>query len=174
MKLYDGDFPVLKSHRLVLRKPGLQDVKFLFQLRTDPVVNKFIDRNPPRSLDEVVSFIEKITAAVNAQDSFYWVIECDNTIVGTICLWNFNSNKTACEVGFELASALHGNGLMTEALTEVMVYAQSFLKLEKIEAYTHKENTASIKLLLKAGLVADELRQTPENKDLLLFYRVLN
>ena len=69
-------------------------------------------------------------------------------MIGTISLWKFSEDKKTAEVGYDLNPVFHNKGIMTEALNCVLKYGFTQLQLDKIEAYTHKENQASRKLLL--------------------------
>jgi ribosomal-protein-alanine N-acetyltransferase len=57
---------------------------------------------------------------------------------------------------------------MDEAIKEVIGFAfrSGFTSLE---AYTHRDNLASTKLLLKHGFVRDEERKDPENPYQIMF-----
>lgn len=91
--------------------------------------------------------------------NIYWniILKSNLKLVGTICLWNFSNNQKIAEVGYDLNSTFQGKGIMSEALECVIRFGFEKLGLEKIEAYTHRSNDASKKLLLKNNftLIAD-------------------
>jgi ribosomal-protein-alanine N-acetyltransferase len=68
-------------------------------------------------------------------------------LIGSISLWNFSKDGTSAEVGYDLSPNFQNKGIMTEALQKVIEYGKNQLNLFYIEAYTHKENMNSIKLL---------------------------
>jgi ribosomal-protein-alanine N-acetyltransferase len=70
-------------------------------------------------------------------------------------LWNISREENKAEVGYELLPDFQGKGIAQEAMLVVLDYGFNIMLLNKIEAYTHKENSASQKLLEKFGFVRD-------------------
>jgi ribosomal-protein-alanine N-acetyltransferase len=79
----------------------------------------------------------------------------DSRLIGLICLWNISRKEYKAEVGYELLSAFQGKGITQEALLEVIKFGFDVMKLQKIEAYTHRENIKSTKLLEKFNFKRD-------------------
>ena len=145
--------------KAILRKPNISDAEDLFYLRTNAIVNMYIDREPPKTIREVEKFIEN---RLIDKDSFYFIIETlpDLKFAGTICLWNIDSEKKQAEIGYELLPNLHGKGIMSNALKVLVEMAFTELEINSLEAYTHKDNIASKKLLQKTNF-----KLIPEKKD---------
>jgi [ribosomal protein S5]-alanine N-acetyltransferase len=144
-------FPVIKTSRLLLRSLDADDRKAIFLLRSDEQVSKFIQRNRMTSEAEADGFIGKIRSNVERGPDLYWAI-CLNMgpdLIGTICLWNFSEDRKQAELGYELFPAFQGRGLMAEAVKVVLDYGFRELALTTVEAYTHKENIRSKKILEK-------------------------
>jgi ribosomal-protein-alanine N-acetyltransferase len=70
-------------------------------------------------------------------------------LVGTICLFGFSDENYTCEIGYELLTKFQGQGIMKEAAEKVIDYAFNTIKVKKIEAFMHRDNQRSIKLLEK-------------------------
>lgn len=152
-----SSFPVLETERLLLREIVPTDASDLFVLRSDPEVNKYIERKKPLSADDALLFVERVTKGIGEGNSLYWVI-CGKErpgVIGTICLWNIVPEKDLAEVGYELFPAFHGKGIMQEALAVVLDFASSVLRLRQITAFTHGENVASLRLLARNGFRRD-------------------
>jgi len=142
-------FPVLHTERLTLRQLRNTDWPDLLLLRSDPSVNKYIDRAKQNNGEEMVVFIERINSNISAGHSVYWVIcpEQNFDLIGTICLWNFSDNEKTAELGYELFPAHQKKGFMKEAVAAVLTFGFNTCLLTRIEAYTHKENMSSKELL---------------------------
>jgi len=69
--------------------------------------------------------------------------------VGTICLFSFSDENDKCEIGYELLTNFQGQGIMKEAVEKVIDYAFNTIKVQKIEAFFHRDNLSSIRLLDK-------------------------
>ena len=142
----------LVTDRLVLRPPAISDVATIFFLRTDIILNQYIKRKPPVSHQEVEMFInDRLQDRTNGK-AIYWVIstkEAPKKCIGSISLWQFSEDLKTAEVGYDLHPTYHGNSIMCEALKAVVQFGADVLHLDRVEAFTHKENKASIRLLEK-------------------------
>ena len=140
-------FPILTTERLTLRQLVINDEQEIFTLRSDSEINKYLDRQISNTIDDARNFINKITE----NDSLYWAITLSdkNILVGTICLFGFSDENDSCEIGYELLTNFQRQGIMKEAAEKVIDYAFNTIKVKKIEAFFHRDNQRSIKLLEK-------------------------
>jgi ribosomal-protein-alanine N-acetyltransferase len=170
-KLNFTPFPVLTTERLILRCLELSDDQLLFKLRSNENVNKYIVRPIQKDIKEIRAFISKINDEINNNDWIYWVISLkdDPTLIGDICLWNFSDDKTVAEIGYELDPAFHGKGIMSEALEKIIEFGFKEIELNTIEAYTHKKNNDSTKILQKYNFKQDVERVDKENTENIIF-----
>jgi [ribosomal protein S5]-alanine N-acetyltransferase len=144
-------FPTLTTQRLTLRQPLESDVQEIFLLRSNTIVNKYLDREPTETVEEALSFIRKVNDNFKNNAGVYWAItKTDNEkLVGTICLFNFSDEDKKCEIGYELLPDYQGQGIMNEALEKIIAFTFHTLGLQTIDAFTHKDNQSSTKLLQK-------------------------
>jgi len=163
-------FPILTTERLTLRQLSIDDAQNIFALRSDSEINKYLDREPSRTIDDAINFIKKINYNIKNNNSIYWVISLTmtKTFVGTICLFDFSNERNSCEIGYELMTKFQGQGIMKEAAQVVIDYVFQTLKVEKILAFTHYENQDSTKFLLKFNFVKS-LEMDHENPNLNIF-----
>src|SRR5688500_7344056 len=96
-------FPTLTTRRLTLRQLTIEDQQEIFALRSDAAINKYLDREPSRTTEDAINFIEKINNLIQNNNSIYWVITLTETktFVGTICLFDFSEENNSCEIGYE-------------------------------------------------------------------------
>ena len=167
-------FPILKTRRLVLRQLVDTDVHEIFALRSNESVNKYLDRRPAQSLEDATSFIQAINESVKKNDSAYWAISLNDKLIGTVCLFDFSSDNTKAEMGFELLPACQGKGFMQEAVTAVLDYAFQQIQLHSIEAYTHAENLNSIRLLEKLHFKKQLLPENNPGENMIAFKLSIN
>ena len=157
----------LETKRLRLRELQLGDAPAIFLLRSSAEVNRYIDREPPTEIAEANAFIEKIQKGVSAGGSFYWAItfKDSNELVGTICIWNLSEDRKTGELGYELLPAMQRKGIMQEAIERVIEFAEQDEQMKRLEAYTHKDNLSSTKLLLKYNFIMDTNKVDEINPD---------
>ena len=163
-------FPILKTERLTLRQLSIDDQQDIFALRSDAEINKYLDREPSKTIDDAINFISKVNDNIEKSNTYYWAITLTDakTLVGTICLFNFSNEKNSCEIGYELMTKFQGQGIMKEAVQVVIDYIFQALKFKKILAFTHYDNQNSTNLLLKFNFVKS-LETDKENPNLNIF-----
>ena len=168
-------FPAISTERLKLRKLVDSDWKEVSYLRTNKEVNKFVDRPPAETREKAMEFIARITSAVDKGESYYWAITSmdDNRMIGSICLWNLSEDRKYAEIGYDLHPDFQKKGIMDESLKAILIFGFNELLLNTIEAYTHKDNTASRKLLERNGFTlvpGKKDEDVPDN----VVYEVIN
>ncbi len=170
-KLNFTPFPILTTERLILRCLEVSDDQQLFKLRSNKRVNKYVVRTIQKNIKEIRAFISKINNGINNNEWIYWVITLKESpkLIGTICLWNFSEEKSVAELGYELDPAFQRKGIMSEALKKIIEFGFQEIELDAIEAYTHKNNNNSTKLLQKYNFKQDAERIDEENSDNIIF-----
>lgn len=143
-------FPILVTKRLFLRQLVISDAHQIFALRSDGEINRYLGRQASKTIDDALNFINTVNQNIISNTALYWAITLKgrNTLIGTICLYNF-SDDGHCEIGYELMTSFQGHGLMYEAAKKVIDYAFNTIQIRQIEAFLHKGNELSIKLLKK-------------------------
>ena len=146
-------FPILNTERLLLRQLRISDDHEIFALRSNEIVNKYLNRKPSTSIDDAKDFINSIIDNDHKNHSLYWAITLNGSekLIGTICLFNLSDDHSKLEIGFELLPGFQGKGVMNEAALAVLRFAFEKLRVNIIEACTHSENERSIILLEKLG-----------------------
>ncbi len=76
----------------------------------------------------------------------------------------FRRQKKA-ELGYGLCEKYQRQGYMDESLKVVIDFAFTTIKFTGIEAYTHKDNEASKKLLLKNGFILLPHKRDEDNEN---------
>jgi ribosomal-protein-alanine N-acetyltransferase len=157
-------FPILTTERLTLRQLSDSDVQEIFLLRSDTLINKYLDRQPSKTLEDALGFIEKIK-----DNSFsYWAIteKGKKNLIGTICLFDVSEELKKGEIGYELLTEYQGKGIMREAARKIIEYSTQTLGLKTIDAFTHKDNQSSTNLLKELKFRSID---SIENPNLILF-----
>ncbi len=162
------------TERLTLRQLVINDEQEIFTLRSDSEINKYLDRKIANTIDDARNFINSVNENINKNDSVYWAISFrdKNILVGTICLFSFSDENDKCEIGYELLTNFQGQGIMKEAVEKVIDYAFKTIKVQKIEAFFHRDNQSSIKLLKKFSF-SDSNEPDKTDPDL-IYYHLIN
>ena len=150
-------FPILETERLLMRRVTFNDKDDFFKIRTNPIVNRYIDRAPMQRVDEAVEFIQKIVDGVNKNEMISWAITLkgNNQMIGTIDFWRIMREHHRAEIGYVLDPEFHRKGVMHEAMATALDYGFTVMKLHSVEANVNPENNASRRLLEKNGFVQE-------------------
>lgn len=151
-KLKFVPFPEIKTERLYLRRLKREDAEKLYKFRSKKLNFPYVNMEIHDNLEQTIAYIEKINRGIDDDEWINWAINDISTksIIGNISLWNFNTDENEAEVGYALFPENRGKGFMLEALQAILNFGFQRLKLNKIKAYTNKENLKSIALLQKA------------------------
>ena len=166
-----NQFPELNTERLLLRKLEESDWDMISYLRSDKEVNEFVKRPSAESKEKALEFINKTNNGIDRQNLFYWTIteKESNQMIGSICLWNFSKDRKTAEVGYDLSPKFQGKGIMNESLKSILEFGFKNLNLDLIEAYTHKRNLSSKKLLERNRFILDVNKKDEHNQDNIIY-----
>lgn len=160
-------YPNLTTHRLTIRYPEHADAEKLSKLRSHPEVNRYLSRKDKTTLPEAEEFIQKISEGIFEGKWLYWAIILKETqeLIGTVCVWQFSDDMKQAEIGYELHPDSQGKGYMSECLKCIIYFSLNTIGLKVLDAYTHFQNKASIRLLKKFGFQLEPDLQDEENPD---------
>lgn len=150
-------YPTIETERLLMRRIMMSDAKELFALRSDERIMQYIDRPRAQSIDEAEKLIQLFEDTLQKNEGINWgiTLKNDTRLLGNICLFKMQFENYRCEIGYLLHADFHRIGIMQEAMTAVLNYGFTDLKLHSVEANVNPENTASIKLLEKNNFVRE-------------------
>ena len=153
MKLNFAPFPNLATERLILRRMNVADQNEIFFLRSNESVLEFIDIPKAETVDDAIKFIEKINNCIAQNESIMWAITLkeNNTLIGTICLWNIDAENNKAEIGYMLHPNFQAKGIMQEAVVKIIEYGFEAMQLNSIIAAFQSNNLRSLKLLERNG-----------------------
>ena len=154
----DGFFhelPELETERLLLRKLRMTDAQDMYEYSRDPEVARHVLWDAHTSVSESRGYLRYALRQYRQDQPASWGIELKETgaIIGTIGFMWIQDDNRAAEVGYSLARAQWGRGIMTEALEAVIEYGFRTLKLNRIEAIHELTNPASGAVMRKCGMV---------------------
>jgi ribosomal-protein-alanine N-acetyltransferase len=157
-------YPSLETPRMNLRELSLDDADSVYRHFSDDSVTQFMDIEPCKNVDEAREIINFHIEDTGCRWGLF--NKKDDSLIGTCGFhcW-MKGNESKAEIGFDLAKAYWGYGLMQEALVPVIKFGFDIMKLHMIEATVEEDNKRSQKLLQKIGFVRDT-----ELRDNLIYY----
>jgi [ribosomal protein S5]-alanine N-acetyltransferase len=143
----------LETERLGLRPLTAPDVDDLHRLFTQPGVRRFLwdDEVIPR--ERTAAVVERSTASFVTHGFGLWVVSLKDAVplVGFCGFWHFH-DPPQLELLYGLGEEQWHQGLATEAANAMIRYGFDVLGFARIEASTDVANTASVRVMERAGM----------------------
>ncbi len=162
-----SSLPTLTTERLTLRKLRLSDARDLFSYASDPEVARHVLWETHKNLSQSRRFlwgaIRQYHKGLPA--SYGIVLNKDGKMIGTIGFMWVNTDHKSAEIGYSLSREYWNQGIMTEALKELIRFGFEDLLLNRIEAQHELDNPASGRVMIKSGMTKEGvMRQRLINK----------
>lgn len=153
-----NQLPDITTSRLLLREQKQSDAPALFHLRTNTKVMRYIDRPRPKDVHDSEAVIQSINENFHKGMNLIWAItlkEHPEQMIGNIGYWRTDLNNYRAEVGYMLHPDHWRQGILSEALVNVIDFGFSSIGLHSISANINPANEASRQLLLKHGFTKE-------------------
>jgi ribosomal-protein-alanine N-acetyltransferase len=137
--------PTISTERLILRRRIETDISYMIEMFNDENVRKYLGGVPPRDGHSMLVMVRH-----RRETDWAVSLAASGEFIGEV--W-FPSiiNGTADEIGYEFRSNFWGMGYAHEAVSAVVDYAFSALRLTRIQATIDYRNKRSKKLIEKLG-----------------------
>lgn len=150
-------FHNLETERLILRRVDNNDYKEVLSLRSNPETMKYIPRPILKNDEEALAHILMIETKIQNNEGINWAITIkgDPKLIGVIGHYRIQLENYRAEIGYMILPEFNGQGIVTEAVKEVVKYGFEIMKLHSIEAVIDPDNVASANVLEKNGFVKE-------------------
>lgn len=144
---------ILTIERMILRRWEEGDAEDLYQYASDPAVGPMAGWQPHQSIDESRYIIKTIFGGAEA---YALCLKSDNRAIGAIELMlnghtDLTERDDECELGYWLGKPFWGQGLMPEAVREMLRHAFEDLGMRKVWCRYYEGNTKSKRVQEKVG-----------------------
>jgi ribosomal-protein-alanine N-acetyltransferase len=147
-------YPTLHTPRLTLRRIQPDDTDAVFALYGDESVVSYLDIETLTTREQAADLVRFfLHRAENNPFAIRWAITLRDQpgLIGT-CGYNFvDLDSHWAEIGYDLMPVYWRQGIMSEALREVLRYGFDSANLHRVEAVIEPENQASAQLLERLG-----------------------
>lgn len=145
--------PTINGSRVYLRWISAEDLDALYNIFSNPEVMRYWSTPPLMDRGAAKELLCEIHDGFRQRTFLKWGIVPlgEETMIGTVMLFNMDFDHRRAEMGYALDRAHWGKGYMSEALQAVLGYAFEVLNLHRIEADVDPRNAASIRTLERLG-----------------------
>lgn len=167
-----GLVQIIQTDRLLLRELQTSDAGFIHAVLNDADFLANVGDRNVRTPDDAAAYIESGPRASYAQHGFgLWAVAVrDGGELAGICGLLKRDALDAPDVGFAMLPAHRGRGYASEAAGATLAHGREQLRLERVLAIVKPQNTASIRVLEKLGMVRERMiRLTEGGPELIVF-----
>lgn len=105
----------------------------------------------PYTEQDAARYIQAMLSA-DKDETFAFAVTADDKAIGSIAVFRQdNIHRRSAEVGYYIAEDYWGKGIMTEAVKQICAYVFEHSDIIRIFAEPFADNTASCRVLEKAG-----------------------
>jgi len=157
----------LTTPRLKLRRLEVSDAQAMYDnWASKDEVAKYLSWNVHESPEETKEILTKWVADYENPEYYHWAIEIDDTIVGTVGLNAVYTQHERFIMGYCIGSKWWNQGIVTEAVREVIRFIFEELNGNKICALHDVQNIGSGRVMQKNGMKQEGLlREQNVRKD---------
>lgn len=151
---HPGTLPI-QTPRLLLRRFTTGDAPAMFRnWASDPQVTRCLSWAPHKAVTDTKAYLQALTARYRQPDTYDWCMEWKETgePIGSIGAVRTDGALRSAHVGYCMARALWGRGIMTEALAAVEDFLFARAGCNRIASMHHVENPVSGRVMQKTGM----------------------
>ena len=149
----------IQTPRLCIRDFQESDCAAVLKYASDPEVVRFLEWGPYAEEEQCLSDIRgaQLTTAATPRVNYGLaiVLNRDKSLIGTCGLNVIDPVFREGCLGYVLNRRFWGQGYATEAAQALIRFGFETLKLHRLVAYCHPENSPSIRVLEKLGLTCE-------------------
>ena len=143
----------LETERLILRRWKDSDAENLYQYAKDPEVGPIAGWPPHQSIDESREIIRNV---FNGKEAYAICLKTDEKAIGAIELklnghTDLTDRDDECELGYWLGKPFWGQGIMPEAVKEILRHAFEDIGMTTVWIGYYEGNSKSKRVQEKSG-----------------------
>ena len=136
---------MLETERLILRRWEDSDAEEMYKYASDPDVGPIAGWPPHQSVDESLDVIRNV---LNGKEAYALCLKEDGKAIGAIELKlnghnDLSDRDDECELGYWIGKPFWGQGLMPEAVIEMLRHAFEDCGMQKVWVGYYEGNTKS-------------------------------
>lgn len=145
----------LETERLVLRPFVMGDAPAMYRnWASDPEVTKYLTWSAYSSEETAVAVLTEWTAMYPDPTFYQWAIELKSLgePIGSISVVQYDDRAELAHIGYCIGKKWWNQGIMTEALREVMDYLFAEVGVNRVESQHDPNNPGSGAVMRKCGM----------------------
>lgn len=152
----------IETQRLTLRRFKHSDAEMMYRnWANDDEVTKFLTWPTHQNSNITAALMEAWVMGYEDPETYQWCIEYkeNSEAIGSITVVSMLDRVESVEIGYCIGRHYWNQGIMTEAVKEVVDFLFTKVGVNRIEAHADPRNTGSGSVLLKSGFSYTGLRR---------------
>ncbi|MFF2019768.1 GNAT family N-acetyltransferase [Paenibacillus sp. NPDC058177] len=163
LEAFFGQFPVLRSDELILKKIEDVHVDGVFEIYSNDKVFEYCGILPKHNKNTVSNMIGHFARDFHKRSKIKWGVFANaepERLLGIIEAFDFNQKVNMVTIGYFLDEAHWGKGIASAAVKILLHFLFVDVKVNRIQAEVMPRNDSSKKVLVKNGFLKEgTLRQ---------------
>jgi len=154
----------LESERLLIRPFQIGDEKAMYELNSNPLVQKYTGDTMINSVEEAKTLLENVVFKDYLEHGYgrlAVIYKPDNKLIGFTGIKYLPETNGESDLGYRFLPEYWGKGIATETSRMSLKYGFEDLHLKKIIGFTEIENIASTTVLKKMGFKITKIDYYP-------------
>ena len=128
------------------------DAEFMYNMMQNKDYQKYyMERLIPKSVEAARKEINGYLRSAQRGNCYYFILNYNKTPVGIMDIYKGHAQDKRAAIGYGLAREYWGKGITTKALKILLKLMKNDFNFHAVEATTYPKNTASKRVLEKAG-----------------------
>ncbi len=153
--------PTLESSRLILRAIKRKDAADMYAYSKNPDVTRYLLWCEHPNLEHTMAYIQYLEGEYKKGRYYDWALieKKSGKMIGTCGFTSFDLENASAFVGYVLNPEYRGRGYAPEALQRILAFGFQNLRLHRIAAEYMEENTPSLRVMEKCGMLFEGYRR---------------
>jgi [ribosomal protein S5]-alanine N-acetyltransferase len=149
--------PVLETERLILRPITVADADEVFEYGSDPEVTKYMIFPTHTTLADSIMWLETVpdSFAKRERMTFAITLKADGKFIGSSGFHDISPKHHRLMMGYVLSRNYWGNGYMTEAVREMILFAFEDMGMHRVAATCDYDNIRSARVMDRCGMTLE-------------------
>lgn len=158
----------LESDRLLIRPYQLGDEQAMFEMNSDPIVQKYTGDTLLHTVEEAKNLLINVVFKDYEKHGYgrlAVIYKPDNKLIGFTGFKNLPEMNGETDLGYRFIQEYWGKGIATESALMSLKYGFEDLGLKTIYAFAEPENIGSVKIIRKLGFSLLKVAPYPGEED---------
>ncbi len=153
-RFHELPWTILETERCIVREITPEDVDALYEIYADKEISRYTEDLFESRAQELAYTKDYIKQQYRFYEYGMWVVLCkaDGRLIGRAGL-SGRAGYEEAELGYVIAQDCRRQGYAKEVCAAILTYAAKELAMTKLNAFTLKENAASVSLLKNLGFL---------------------